>query len=200
MIRGIHGLFYSSDAEATRTFFKEKVQLPGSDVGEGWWIFDFAEGDLGIHPTESAEGGGKHDISFYCDDIQGTVADLASRGVEFRGEIEDHGYGLVTYFTAPGGITVQLYEPRYVKGGGRAKAAASRRARKATPKRATQGATTKHSRAKVSAKKTPVKRSAKAATKTGRKAGVKTAPKKGATKKGATKTQARKPGTKTSVR
>ncbi len=26
--------------------------LPGSDIGEGWWIFDFAEGDLGVHPVD----------------------------------------------------------------------------------------------------------------------------------------------------
>ncbi|MCI0569234.1 MAG: VOC family protein [Myxococcaceae bacterium] len=116
MIRGIHGLFYSSDPDATRAFFRETVKLPGSDVGEGWWIFDFAEGDLGVHPVEKPGDAGTHDISFYCDDIHGTVAELKSRGVEFTKDVEDHGYGLVTYFSAPGGITVQLYEPRYVKG------------------------------------------------------------------------------------
>ena len=110
MIRGIHGLFYSSDAKATRDFFRDTVRLPGSDIGDGWWIFDFAEGDLGVHPTDGGEGG-KHDVSFYCDDIAGTVADLKSRGVEFTQDVADHGYGLVTYFTAPGGVTVQLYEP-----------------------------------------------------------------------------------------
>jgi catechol 2,3-dioxygenase-like lactoylglutathione lyase family enzyme len=116
MIRGIHGLFYSSDPEATRAFFRDKVQLPGSDIGEGWWIFDFKEGDLGVHPVDKPEDAGQHDISFYCDDIHGTVAELKGRGVPFTQEVADHGYGLVTYFSAPGGITVQLYEPRYVKG------------------------------------------------------------------------------------
>ncbi|HZS39871.1 MAG TPA: VOC family protein [Polyangia bacterium] len=115
MIRGIHGLFYSSDPDATRAFFKEKVQLPGSDIGQGWWIFDFDEGDLGVHPVEDPADAGGHDVSFYCDDIHGTVAQLESRGVEFTKDVADHGYGLVTYFVAPGGITVQLYEPRYVK-------------------------------------------------------------------------------------
>lgn len=119
MIRGIHGLFYSSDPDATRAFFRDQVKLPGCDVGEGWWIFDFKEGDMGIHPVEKAEDAGDHDISFYCDDIHGTVADMKSRGVEFTKDVADHGYGLVTYFTAPGGITVQLYEPRYTKGGSR---------------------------------------------------------------------------------
>ena len=55
------------------------------------------------------------DISFYCDDIGQTVAELKARGVEFTQGVEDHGYGLVTYFTAPGAFTVQLYQPRYAK-------------------------------------------------------------------------------------
>jgi hypothetical protein len=131
MIRGIHGLFYSSDPEATRLFFKDKVKLPGSDIGEGWWIFDFPEGDLGIHPVEDASDAGGHDISFYCDDLAGTVKELRGRGVEFTQEIQDHGYGLVTYFSAPGGIRVQLYEPRYTKGTSRKPAAKTAKTTKA---------------------------------------------------------------------
>src|SRR5688572_2723623 len=115
MIRGIHGLFYSSDPEATRAFFKDKVKLPGSDIGQGWWIFDLPEGDLGIHPAEDGGKPGSHNVSFYCDDIQGTVRDMKKRGVKFTKPVADHGYGLVTYFGAPGGILVQLYEPRYTK-------------------------------------------------------------------------------------
>src|SRR6266852_342615 len=52
MIRGIHGLFYSSDPEATRARFRDQVKLPGSEVGVGWWIFDGAEGDMVLHPGE----------------------------------------------------------------------------------------------------------------------------------------------------
>jgi predicted enzyme related to lactoylglutathione lyase len=115
MIRGIHGLLYSADAEAARAFFKDKVRLPGSDIGGGWWIFDFPEGDLGVHPAEDAGHAGHHDVSFYCDHIDETVAELKGRGVAFTGEVVDRGYGRVTHFTAPGGLTVQLYEPRYVK-------------------------------------------------------------------------------------
>jgi len=141
MIRGIHGLFYSSDPDATRAFFKEKVKLPGSDIGEGWWIFDLPEGDLGVHPVDDPKDAGGHDVSFYCDDIRGTVAELKSRGVEFTQDVEDHGYGLVTYFAAPGGITVQLYEPRYAKASTLSKPkpaakAKANRAKRPTAKRA----------------------------------------------------------------
>jgi catechol 2,3-dioxygenase-like lactoylglutathione lyase family enzyme len=127
MIRGIHGLFYSSDPDATRAFFRDKVRLPGHDIGQGWWIFDLPEGDLGVHPTEDPAEAGTHDVSFYCDDIEGTVAGMKSRGVSFTKPVEDHGYGLVTYFEAPGGITVQLYQPRYTKGTARKAAAAKPR-------------------------------------------------------------------------
>ena len=29
--------------------------------------------------------------------------------------IEDHGFGLVTFFKMPGDVTVQLYQPHYQK-------------------------------------------------------------------------------------
>ena len=116
MIRGMHAMFYSSEAEALRAFIKEKLKLPGTDVGGGWLIFDAPEADLGVHPTEGSDPpSGTADISFYCDDIQETVAELKLSGVEFTQDIEDHGYGLVTYFKVPGSFKVQLYEPRYKK-------------------------------------------------------------------------------------
>ena len=116
MIRGMHAMYYSSEADALRTFIKEKLGLPGTDVGGGWLIFDAPEADLGVHPTESNDPvSGTADISFYCDDIESTVGELKGRGVEFTQGVEDHGYGLVTYFNVPGGFKVQLYQPRYTK-------------------------------------------------------------------------------------
>ena len=117
MIRGMHAMFYSSEPEALRAFLRDKLGLTGFDVGEGWLIFDLPEADLGCHPAD-AEGApsGTHDISFYCDDIERTAADLKKRVVEFTMPIEDHGYGLVTRFAVPGGFDVQLYQPRYKKG------------------------------------------------------------------------------------
>jgi catechol 2,3-dioxygenase-like lactoylglutathione lyase family enzyme len=120
MIKGLHGMLYSSDAEATRTFLRDKLRLPCSDVGGGWLIFDVPEADLGVHPTESAPGEpapGTHDVSFYCDDIQATVAELRGRGVTFLDEITDQGYGLSTHLELPGGVRMQIYQPLYRKGG-----------------------------------------------------------------------------------
>jgi hypothetical protein len=116
MIRGMHAMFYSSQAEALRTFLNDKLGLAGTDVGGGWLIFDMPEADLGVHPTEGSEArSGTSDISFYCDNIVQTVAELRAAGVEFTQEVEDHGYGLVTFFKVPGNFKVQLYQPKYTK-------------------------------------------------------------------------------------
>jgi hypothetical protein len=116
MIRGMHGMFYSSRAEELRAFFRDKLGLPGTDVGGGWLIFNVPEADLGVHPVEgSSASSGTADISFYCDDIRTTVGELRERGVVFSGDIEDHGYGFVTYFNVPGEFKVQLYQPKYAK-------------------------------------------------------------------------------------
>ncbi len=117
MIRGIHGLFYTTQPEAARAFVRDKLRLPYTDVGDGWLIFDVPEADIGFHPIkESGERpSGTHEVSFYCDDIQGTVASLKKRGVVFDTEISDEGFGFVTFFTMPGGVKVELYEPKYAK-------------------------------------------------------------------------------------
>ena len=59
---------------------------------------------------------GTPSVSFYCDDVQKTVAELKAPGVEFVDSVQDMGYGLVTHFKAPGDFVMQLYQPRYVKG------------------------------------------------------------------------------------
>jgi predicted enzyme related to lactoylglutathione lyase len=116
MIRGVHGLFYSTAPEAARAFLRDLLRLPCSDVGAGWLIFDLPEGDLGVHPVGAGEPeAGTHDVSFYCDDIDGTVVELQARGVHFLAPVADHGYGYVTHFEMPGGVVVQLYEPKYTK-------------------------------------------------------------------------------------
>ena len=117
MIRGVHTMFYSSDPEALRAFIRDKLGFPCTDVGDGWLIFDLPEADMGCHPADAEDGkpSGTHNISFYCDDLEATVAQLKARDVEFVDEISDQGYGLVTYFRMPGDCVVQLYQPHYSK-------------------------------------------------------------------------------------
>lgn len=117
MIKGVHAMFYSAEEVALRHFIRDKLQLPCNDVGDGWLIFSVPEADIGCHPVDPKVGvrTGTHDISFYCDDIEATVAELRGRGVVFDDEISDRGYGRVIHFTMPGGVEVELYEPLYQK-------------------------------------------------------------------------------------
>jgi glyoxalase/bleomycin resistance protein/dioxygenase superfamily protein len=142
----MHGLFYSAKAEATREFMRDKLKLPYSDIGDGWLIFDLPEADIGVHPTDASgqPSSGTHDVSFYCDDIEGTVADLKARGVRFDQAVEDHGYGFVTYFTMPGDVSVQLYEPKYGKRTSSPKAAKPARPKPRAKKSKTSAKSRRH--------------------------------------------------------
>ncbi len=115
MITGVHTMFYTAQPDDFRTFLRDKLGLSATDVGGGWLIFDIPDAEMGCHPADPEKGGtsGTHNISFYCDDIEKTMADLQARGVQFTAPVEDHGYGLVTFFRVPGDFTVQLYQPRY---------------------------------------------------------------------------------------
>ena len=111
MIKGLHGLFYTSKPEEMRAFLRDKLRFPFTDTGEGWLIFDMPEADLGCHPSDRTF----HSISFYCDDINRTVEELRSRGVEFTTDISDESWGLLTHFRMPGDMVVELYQPKYKK-------------------------------------------------------------------------------------
>ena len=117
MIKGVHTMFYSSQADELRAFIRDQLGFKATDIGDGWLIFDLPEADMGCHPSNSKEGeaSGTHNISFYCDDLKKTVSELQGRGVEFVDEISDQGYGLVTHFKMPGNFEVQLYQPHYEK-------------------------------------------------------------------------------------
>lgn len=147
MIRGVHTMFYSSDADALRAFIRDKLRFPYTDVRDGWLIFDLPDAEMGCHPSADPPEGapsGTHNISFYCDDIEATVKELKSRGVEFTSEVADHGYGLVTMFKMPGDFEVQLYQPRYKRNPQPAKkprAAKKKPARRAATKPARRLAT-----------------------------------------------------------
>lgn len=118
MIRGVHTMFYSSQAEATRAFLRDKLGFPFSDVGEGWLIFEMPRPTWAcIRRTKATNTAGPaHTRSrSFAMKSPGQVADLKAKGVEFLGPVTDEGYGLVTYFKMPGGVSVQLYQPHYTK-------------------------------------------------------------------------------------
>jgi len=115
-------MFYTSEPEALRAFIRDKLGFTHTDVGDGWLIFDLPEADMGCHPADETGQHGKSagtpDVSFYCDDIEATVTELKDKGVEFTDGVTDQGFGLVTHFEMPGGVNVQLFQPRYTKNSG----------------------------------------------------------------------------------
>jgi hypothetical protein len=111
---GAHVLLYSPEAEKVRAVFRDVFGFRHIDAGEGWLIFALPPAELGIHPAEG-EGSEavQHSLSFICDDIQATVRELRARGIGVQGEPQDHGYGIVVMVTLPGGLQIQVYEPRH---------------------------------------------------------------------------------------
>ena len=74
MIKGMHGLFFTPEAEEARDFLKDKLGLPFVDGGGGWLIFGIPMAEAAVHPADET----RHEISFWCDDIEATVAELRS--------------------------------------------------------------------------------------------------------------------------
>lgn len=109
MITGAHVLIYTSEPEAVRAAFRDVFGWNHVDDGDGWLIFALPPAELGVHPGDTPG----HQLSFMCDDIAATMAELRSKGIEFRGEPEDMGYGISVTMLLPGGAKIQLYEPRH---------------------------------------------------------------------------------------
>jgi catechol 2,3-dioxygenase-like lactoylglutathione lyase family enzyme len=112
-IVGVHGLFYTPQPVELRAFLRdvlkwEYVEDPHSEPG--WLIFKLPPAELGVHPSD---GSTKHELSFMCDDIEATMAELRAHGVEFKSEAEDMGFGIGTTMVLPGGVEVLLYESRH---------------------------------------------------------------------------------------
>jgi catechol 2,3-dioxygenase-like lactoylglutathione lyase family enzyme len=109
-ITGAHVLLYTPRAEELRAFLRDVLEWRHVDAGEGWLIFALPPAELGVHPSD---GSTRHELSLMCDDVRATMAELEAKGVEFRGEPEDRGFGVVATMVLPGGVEVLLYEPRH---------------------------------------------------------------------------------------
>jgi hypothetical protein len=108
-ITGVHGLIYTSEPEAMRAVFRDVIGWEHVDAGDGWLIFKLPPAELGVHPADAAA----HELTLMCDDIRATMAELESKGIEFRGEPEDEGFGITVKMLLPGGGELMLYEPRH---------------------------------------------------------------------------------------
>jgi catechol 2,3-dioxygenase-like lactoylglutathione lyase family enzyme len=108
-ITGVHGLFYTPEPDALRATLRDVFGWPSIDAGGGWLIFALPPAEAGVHPAEDAS----HQISFMCDDITATIAELRAKGIQFAGEPISAGFGVTTTMVLPGDVHVQLYQPRH---------------------------------------------------------------------------------------
>jgi hypothetical protein len=119
MIIGVHLLLYSLNPEVDRAFFRDVLDFPHVDAGEGWLIFALPPSEMGIHLAEPAltqahagPGLAVGTVYLMCDRLQETLDALAAKGVVHTGILEA-GWGLTTSIRLPGGGNLGLYEPRH---------------------------------------------------------------------------------------
>jgi predicted enzyme related to lactoylglutathione lyase len=110
-ITGVHTILYTNDPVADRAFLADVLGLASVDAGGGWLIFALPPAELAAHPA-SADGGG-YELYLMCDDIEATVRELTAKGVQFRGDVTEQRWGLITTMQLPGGGRLGLYQPRH---------------------------------------------------------------------------------------
>ena len=103
-------LLYTSKPEELRAVLRDVFGWRFVDDGDSWLIFALPPAELGVHPSE---GSTHHELSFICDDVAETKSELEAKGVEFRGEPQDLGFGIGVTLVLPGGVEALLYQPKH---------------------------------------------------------------------------------------
>ncbi len=52
-------------------------------------------------------------LSLMCDDLDATLAELRGKGVPVVAGPIEAGYGIVATLSVPGGVTLDVYQPRH---------------------------------------------------------------------------------------
>ena len=86
MITGAHVILFVPDADATRTFLATCSACRRSTPVAAGPIFARCRPSRG-YPTT---GDVRHELYLMCDDLQSTIVDLGSKGVEFVDEPSEH--------------------------------------------------------------------------------------------------------------
>ncbi|HKB33550.1 MAG TPA: extradiol dioxygenase [Candidatus Dormibacteraeota bacterium] len=109
MITGTHIVIHTKDAEADRTFFKEVFSFDSIDAGHGWLIFALPPAEVAFHPAEASS----HELYLMCADLDTTMSALETKGVVFKGPIDDLRWGRLAHLELPGGDTLGIYQPKH---------------------------------------------------------------------------------------
>jgi len=111
MITGAHAVIYSTDWEADRAFLRDVLALPHVDAGNGRLIFALPPAEIAIH---DGKRNSVHEQYLICDDVEAFAGELARRGVACSAP-QDHGWGILTNVTLPGGGLIGVYQPRHAR-------------------------------------------------------------------------------------
>ena len=110
MINGMHAIVFSDKAEQVRAFFRDVLGFANVDVGHGWLIFALPPSELAVHPSD---GESRVDLYLMSDDLNSTIAELKSRGVECSRPVRQERWGDVTAIRLPDGSELGIYQPRH---------------------------------------------------------------------------------------
>ena len=114
-VTGLGGIFYKvADPEKTKAWYHETLGIGGEwgamfpfkkDDPEGFTLFSPFKSDSDYF----APSGLPFMVNLRVDDLDGMVADLASKGVEILGR-QDEDYGRFDWILDPDGVKVELWQ------------------------------------------------------------------------------------------
>ena len=109
------------DYERAARFYGEVLGLPFSKRWGKMPAGEFETGNLTIAVMQSDAFGiefrpNNHPIALHVDDFEGAKAELAARGVSFRGDTLDSGVCYQAFFADPDGNALAIHH-RYAPGG-----------------------------------------------------------------------------------
>ena len=115
-ITGLHTLLYSTEVQAFREVMRDVFELPHVAFDDGFMIFDCPKTTMEPHPGPpeyDIHRGDRvtHEVGWICDDLEATMEELSAKGIEFRGEVKDEGWGKIVIMVLPGGVEMLMYEP-----------------------------------------------------------------------------------------
>ncbi len=105
-----HMLLYTPEADAVRAVLRDVLEWEYVEDHPGWLIFALPPSEVGVHPSD---GTTQHQICLMCDNLVNTMEALRAKGIEFRGDPADEGFGITTTMLLPGGVEILLYEPKH---------------------------------------------------------------------------------------
>jgi hypothetical protein len=119
MFTGAHFLFYSTDPEGDRAFFRDVLDFRNVDVGGGWLIFKLPPAEAAVHPSEGrfVQRHADHDLIgcvmyLMCDDLRSTIGSLKTKQITCSAVVEAD-WGMSTTFRLPSGAHLGLYQPSH---------------------------------------------------------------------------------------